>query len=124
MQEQAPQERLLTGSIPFKIVLGEDVDTHWEQSNENNFVAFTAVEKTLEELYDRQLQPGSPESKMDKDELKELQIARQHLKKHIAMLGVFVKNKYKDAIFTKDKPKIEIINPLTNPGAIPPNLKG
>lgn len=100
----------LEGTVKYLITVGDDVDVRYEQSNENNLVAFIAVQNVYEELWDQQMKPGSPDRKMNKDEIKELQISKNFLKKHIAMLGNFVQNKYKNAI--PDKPIIETVSPL------------
>lgn len=119
MEENKKEDRLLEGAMHYEIRLTEeDIDIRFEQSNENNLIAFTAVQKMYDEMWDKQMEAGSPKEKMSKSDMKELQIARQFLNKHISLLGRFVQEKYKDALFTKDKPKIDIITQadiLNNP---------
>ncbi len=113
-KEQAPAEESkglpLHGTMSYLIVIGDDVDVRYEQSNENNLVSFVAVQNVYEDLWKTQKEPGTPDRKMDKDELKELQISMNFIKKHIALLGNYVQNKYKNAI--PDKPIIETVSPL------------
>lgn len=116
-------DKILEGQIKYKITLTEDdLNVSFEQSNENNLVSFIAVQQMYNELWNQQMAPGTPATKMSKGELKELQISMNFLRSHIALLGSFVKTKYKDAMFTKDKPKIDIIDPTSR--AVPKNLKG
>jgi len=108
-------EKHLEGKMNYRIEL-IDIDSdkikvgvRFEQSNENNLASFTAVKMVYDEIWEQQQQPGSPKEKLSKGELKDLQIARQLLSKHIEMLNNFVYEKYKNAVFTADKPKIDII---------------
>jgi len=116
-------DKLLEGAMKFKIELTkEDLNISFEQSNENNLVAFIAVQKVYQELWDDQMGAGSPNTRMDKSEMKKLQVSLAFLREHIALLGSFVRTKYKDAMFTKDKPKIDIIDPTMS--VVPKNLRG
>lgn len=108
-----PSLKVLEGEMKYRITLTkDDIDLQFQQSNENNLASFIAVQKMYDELYDLQMQPGSPQDKMSKAELKELQVARQYLKKHISVLGKYAHDKYINAIVTKDKPKIQIVSPI------------
>jgi hypothetical protein len=100
----------LEGSMRYLIIVGDDLDVRYEQSNENNLVSFIAVQNTYEELWNEQMNLGSPDRKMSKDEIKELQISKNFLRKHIAMLGAHVQAKYKNG--TPEKSVIETVSPL------------
>ncbi len=114
-QEKENSEKHLEGAMKFRIELNDadenkiKVGVRFEQSNENNLVAFTAVKMMYKELWDNQMKAGSPKGKLSKGEMKDLQIAINLIDKNIEMLNNFVYDKYKDAIYTKDKPKIDII---------------
>jgi hypothetical protein len=108
-------EKHIEGAMNYRIELTTDnsdkikVGVRFEQSNENNLIAFSAVKMLYTEMFDAQKQPGDPKSKLSKSEIKDLQIAINLIGKHIESLNNFVYEKYKNAVFTKDKPKIDLI---------------
>jgi hypothetical protein len=113
------EKKYVEGAMKFQIdIMPGDIGIALEDSNENRLAAAHLISLMYDELWNRQMEAGQPEHKMSKAELKELQIARKFLGKHISVLGSFVHGKYKDAVFTKDKPKIDIITTadiLNNP---------
>ena len=115
--------KTLEGEMKYQIIVGDDVDIRFEQSNENNLVAFVAVEKLYAELWAQQVNPSDPSLKMNKNELKELQISKEFLRKHIAALGKFVQNKYKNAVPEKEKPVIIVPSALDTKDMIDKKLK-
>lgn len=104
----------LEGKMNFAIDLEEKettflVTVHFEQSNENNLASFSAVKKIYDELFENQMKASDPKDKLSKSDMKELQLVRSYLSRHIEMLNEFIHSKYKEAVMTKDKPKIQVI---------------
>lgn len=108
-----PQEKILAGEMPYKIEIKEqdehfNIIVHFQQSNENNLASLTAVKVLYEQTLATQMQPGPASQKMNKQELKELQIALAFLNKHIEILNAYVQKKYKDAVPEEDK-KVKLL---------------
>src|SRR3990167_1099339 len=116
---EQPQKKHVEGAMKFQFdIMPDDIGIRMEDSNENRLASAHLISLMYDELWNRQMEAGQPKTKLSKAEMKELQIARQFIGKHIAMLGKFVHEKYKDAVFTADKHKIDIITTadiLNNP---------
>ncbi len=115
----AQQPKHVEGEMKFQFnIMPDDIGIRLEDSNENRLASAHLISLMYDELWNRQMEAGQPQHKLSKGEMKELQIARAFIGKHIAMLGTHIHDKYKDAVFTADKPKIDIITTadiLNNP---------
>jgi len=117
--ETPQQKKHVEGAMKFQFdIMPDDIGIRMEDSNENRLASAHLISLMYDELWNRQMEAGQPKTKLSKSEMKELQIARQFLSKHVGLLATHVHEKYKDAVFTADKPKIDLITTadiLNNP---------
>ncbi len=110
------EEKTLSGNIPYEItIVGKNINMRLQQSNENHLVAFEMVRKITQEMLEKKYR--TPHAKKD---VKPLEDCISYLEKQISLLGLFVIDKYKDAVPEEKKVKLIQYDPRKHKL---PNLK-
>ncbi len=101
------EPKILKGAMQYEISITEDIDVRFEQSNENHLVAFIAVQRIVEEMWEVNNKKG-----INTNEANRQYIISDFFSSNIPLLAKFVMDKYKDAVPEEKKVKIDIVQSM------------